>query len=452
MKALLAKYMAKERLRKPHEKILLAASGGMDSTVLAHLLKGLHLPFALAHVNYSLRGSASDGDAQFVTDLANQLDVPVFQTTQPLHLVKEAGESIQMAARRVRYAWLEQVAQAEGYQKIATAHQADDNAETLFLHLIRGTGIHGLHGILPKRDPYIRPLLFATREDIAAFAKANDISYREDASNQRDDYLRNQIRHHIIPRLQDMNPSLIATMQQNIAWWRHAETLYEERMEFYRKRLLISRHNEIFIPLRRLMTYAQPEVLLGALLRDSGFNSTQLEQLLDKDTQPGARVESDTHRLYKRARFLILSPLQSADATWIEVYAKPKQTIRLPGGQMTIRIQPWTSGQPIPGAAHVAMLDADTIKWPLVFRRWKAGDYFYPLGLTRKKSNKIGKKKLSDLFTDLKLTPTEKEAAWVVTSGEHIVWVAPYRIDDRHKITQHTREVLMMSWSAEKRQ
>ncbi len=446
MRERLANYIEQEGLRQSHQKVLLAASGGIDSTVLAHLFKALSLPFALAHVNYKLRGTDSDADAAFVTQLAHQLKVPVFSTELPIDTDQLAGDSLQMRARDLRYSWLEQLRQAEGYHLIATAHQANDNVETLLLNIVKGTGIKGLHGILPRNGVRIRPLLWATREEIRAYAKAHQISYREDATNATMAYQRNFIRHEVLPKLAELNPSVINTMQDNIQRWRHVEALYEQRLEDYRKKLLDQRGKEIYIPLRRLLSYSHPVQLLYALLADKGFHTDQLTKILALSTDTaGQVVYSEQYQLVKHRRFLILAHRDSQQASRVWLSAKQDQ-VTLPTGTLQLKVEPWQWGRTIPKDRHIALLDAEKVEWPLLIRPWATGDYCYPLGMTKRDSDKVGKKKLSDLMTDLKLSKLDKEKVQVLQSGERIAWVLPYRIDDRFKITPSTRQVVRLRW------
>lgn len=446
MKAALSTFIEKEQLWRPHQQVLLACSGGMDSTVLAHLLKELAIPFALAHMNYQLRGTDADADQQFVQILAATLNVPFFTVNAPIDKKNLQGASVQMAARELRYEWLEATRKENGYDLIATAHHADDNAETILLNMVKGTGIQGLHGILPIANQLIRPLLFATRSDISQYAADHSIAYREDISNASADYQRNFLRHEVIPKLQEINPSFIPTMQANSYRWRMAEALYRERLSEYRKRLLTQRNAEVHIPLRKLKKYAFPATLLYAILDGYGFNHTQLQQMVDLPIDAsGQQAHSATHRLVKHRHVLILAPLDSQAATqyWIE---KDQQTVTLANGILKIEKLPWTPLTEIPKEKNVALVDASRLKWPLIVRKWQHGDYCYPLGMTKRHSSKVGKKKLSDLFIDLKLSVTDKENAWVLTAKDKVMWVMPYRLDDRFKITNNTQAIYRFTW------
>lgn len=438
-------FIAHEGLLKPHERLLVAVSGGLDSVVLCHLLHDAGLQFGLAHINYGLRGADADADEQFVEALATGWELPfyVFRPDTKAH-AKETGAGTQAAARELRYDWLNEIAETHGYHKIATAHHADDNLETLLQHLVWGTGIGGMRGISPINGRVVRPLLFASRKMLYEYASANQLQWREDLSNRETVYQRNFIRLEVVPLLRKLNPSLTETFSDNILRFRAANHLYGERLEWYRKRLLRPRGNELYIPLKRLKAYPWGVYILFDLLRTYGFSFGQLETMVQlHGDQSGQQVLTDTHRLIKHRQFLVLATRQSELATL--VYVQPGETrVAVPGGVFYFGAEDWSTHKTVPGGAGVAVLDMRQVQWPLTLRRWKEGDYFYPYGLTKPRSDKPGKKKLKRLFSDLKMSVTDKEQAWVVQSGDRIVWVAPYRPDHRFRVTEQTLEVLVV--------
>src|ERR1017187_10418267 len=241
-------FIKKENLFLTKDKILVAVSGGIDSVVLCELFHQATIKFGIAHCNFKLRDKESDGDEIFVKALAKKYDVPFYSKSFDTALYsKENGISIQMAARDLRYSWFEEIRIKEKYQYIAVAHHQNDVVETVLMNLIKGTGIAGLHGILPKKDKIIRPLLFATREEIEAFAKENKLKFREDSSNQSDKYLRNKIRHQIIPVMKEINPSLESTFADNINRFKLAEALLNKRIDQIREFRFKYQGNQIII-------------------------------------------------------------------------------------------------------------------------------------------------------------------------------------------------------------
>ena len=279
---------------------------------MSYLCKQVGLNFAIAHCNFQLRPKAATQDEKFVKDLAAQFDVDYYHKSFKTEAyAKKYKISIQMAARDLRYEWFEQIRAKHGFDFIATAHHLNDSIETLMMNLIKGTGIKGLHGIQPKVGFVLRPLLFASQTQISDFVRKESLAFREDESNLSDKYLRNQVRHEIIPAMAKLNPDFEATFQANIKRFSQVETIYEQALEGFRKQLMFARGEEYFIPFRKLMRYQAAESICFELLKDFGFNNSQVVQLLSTDKrQSGKRFESSSHRIIQDRNWWIISPNQ----------------------------------------------------------------------------------------------------------------------------------------------
>ncbi|MGX5819368.1 tRNA lysidine(34) synthetase TilS [Chitinophaga lutea] len=433
----MSSYIATERLLQGGDSVLAAVSGGTDSIVMLHLLVSAGIRTEVAHMNFQLRGDESARDESFVRTLAQQYGLP-FHTMRAdaAAYAAEHRVSVQVAARELRYAWLETLRQEQGLTAIATAHQLQDNAETLWMNIAKGTGIAGMHGILPKQGRIIRPLLFATRGEITAYAAEHGLQHVEDSSNTTDKYTRNFFRHRILPQLEEAYPEAVRNAGATIARMREAEMLYQQALEAHRKKLLTQRGNQFMMPVLLLQQAMPLGTILYELLKPFGFSpsqSPQIQRLLDSDT--GRWVASDTHRIVRDRKWLIIAPLEAAAATYF-VIEEGQDRLALPEGEMLFK-RLASDGSISDEGPLVAHVDAGQLEYPLLLRRWKQGDYFYPLGLRKKK-------KLSRFFIDQKLSLPDKEKVWVLESGKRIVWVAGLRIDDRFRITPATRQVLRL--------
>lgn len=441
-------FIEKHRLIKPGQRILLAVSGGLDSMVMLHLLADLGYPLAVAHVNFQLRGTDSDQDEIFVKEQADKLRLPFHATRfDTSKTAQQEGISIQMAARKLRYDWFDDLCEQHGYEAIATAHHANDQAETMLLHLVKETGIRGIRGMQPQFGNRIRPLLFANRAELERYAQNKEVPYRVDASNVSLAYERNYLRLQVIPALEKLNPNLIKSLAESANHLRFAEMLFEERLVHYRRKLLVSRGNDFHIPLRLLRSYPEPPKLLFELIRDRGFAFDQIEQLLELPIEAsGQEFTSTTHRLIKNRQMVILTSIRSESASFITIQPGEKRVNLL---DATLHFEEIENLETLrfPNDGSVATVDARKLEFPLVVRRWKKGDYLYPLGMTKPNSNKVGKKKLSDLFTDLKLSQADKERVWILCSGKKVVWVVNHRIDDRFKITPSSKHALRIRFA-----
>ncbi|MCL2098404.1 MAG: tRNA lysidine(34) synthetase TilS [Bacteroidales bacterium] len=422
-------YNQKQGLFSPHDNILLAVSGGMDSMVLARLFLRSGQIFGIAHCNFSLRGKESDEDQAFVQEWAAQHNIPFhticFDTNE---YAVQHKLSTQMAARELRYNWFSSLVEQHGYTKIAVAHHANDLTETLLLNFTRGTGLKGLCSMAPANGNIIRPLLFAQRLEVQKYAKENDISFREDSSNASDDYARNYIRHHIIPKLESLNPSLIETLLHNSRYFSQAQSLISKiaREEFEKCCDFIN--NELYIDIPTLAASGTPGLFLHEWLQEYGFNSRQVDDIvIALEGQAGKRFHSASHKLIKDRDKLI-------------VIEHCRATMHCVSTALSFDQFPYLPAMSIPQDKNTAWLDADKLQLPLITRLWKKGDTFVPLGMK-------GKKKVSDFFIDKKIPLHHKEKQLVLLSGKDIVWLVGQRIDDRYKTTSATKNIYQIRWN-----
>jgi len=429
-------YIKKENLFAPSKKILLTISGGIDSVVMAHLFAESGTEFGIAHCNFQLRDHESDEDEIFVKKLAEKLHVEFFvKRFDTTAFANEHGISIQMAARDLRYDWFEEIRRKNEYDFIATAHHQDDRIETFFINLSRGSGLRGLRGMLPKNDKIIRPLFVFTRKEIEAYAGSNNIIFREDSSNQEQKYLRNQIRHEIIPAFKKRNLAFHDEMIQTLDRLRETEEIYSEIILQKKKELLIKKGETYSISINELLKISPLNTWLFELLRDFDFNFASCLSIAQSlKGISGKEFFSATHRLIKDREKLIIIPLQKnelrdeylIDANVMEITAP----IHLTFNRIEI-----TADFKIPADPNIACLNVTKITFPLKLRKWKHGDIFYPLGMDKPK-------KLSDYFIDNKFSINKKEDAWLLCSGDDIVWIVGHRIDDRYKVISSTMELL----------
>lgn len=418
-------------------KILLAVSGGVDSMVMAHLFHKCGIIFGIAHCNFGLRGAASDMDEALVHDWCLQYDVP-FHTTK-FETKKYSGEwkkGTQETARILRYEWFNELRQEFGYVRTATAHHANDNVETLLINLFRGTGIQGLHGISPDNGKIIRPLLFAERAEIMEYALTEEISWRDDESNANDDYTRNAIRHNLIPEIQKMFPGVISSINESIHRFAEAEILYNKAVADQRKKLLEKRGNDYYLAIRKLQHVEALNTICYELLQLFGFTALQMPQVIKLlSAEAGKYVTSGTHRVIRDRNFLIVTTVTSSSTDMIPVEGVPcKIEVEKFDFHFLVKEKPST----VSTDANIAFIHADALTFPLTLRRWRTGDYFYPLGMGMKK------KKVSRLLIEHKVPIHDKEHVWVLECNKRIVWVAGIRLDERFKITLATQRVLVV--------
>ncbi|MBQ3354049.1 MAG: tRNA lysidine(34) synthetase TilS [Bacteroidales bacterium] len=403
----------------PSGKYILALSGGIDSMVLADMLLKSKTDFVLAHCNFHLRGEESDGDEQFVREFAERNGLTLYvKQFNTLNYAEEHKLSIEMAARELRYAWFEELRQQLRYDYIAVAHHADDQLETFFINLLRGSGIRGLKGMQSINGHVIRPLLDLSRAEIQQYAIENGIQWREDHTNAETQFLRNKIRHELLPVIDSISKEGRASILKSINHLASENELYRELVD---EKLfqIVKQDGEV-----QKTSHLSPLIsqLLFEWLRDYGFNSDQACFIYEAmNGQPGTSFFSPTHRVTVERNGLELTPLCQ----------QTESSVRLTYEQISKE-----DCFALDKSPEVAQLDYDKLTFPLKLRMWQAGDRFYPLGMK-------GSRLLSDFMKDLKLTTRQKEECQVLTTAkDEIVWVVGRRVDERFKVTDKTKTIL----------
>lgn len=432
-------FIQEQRLFRKEDRLLIAISGGLDSVVLLHLSVASGYQVELAHMNFQLRREESQRDETFVRQLASAYALPLHvQRTDAGAYALQYKCSTQEAARTLRYTWFRALAEEKGLAYIITAHHADDNAETMLMNLFKGTGMAGLRGILPKQEKLARPLLFASRQMLETYARDHGLAFVTDSSNLTDKYTRNFFRQHIIPLVEQVYPGTQENLRNNMPRFRESESLYREAVDLRLRKLVTRNKQDLMIPVEKLRRSEPLQTLVFELFHPYGFSARQIPELIRfMDAHTGSVMFSDTHRLLKNRNWLIISPVLTRNFAITSIETGVDR-VSFPGGDIHINL---SSDVPAPSAdKNVALLDADELSFPLLLRPWKTGDYFYPLGMTRKK-------KLSRYFIDNKLSLNEKENTWVLESAGRIVWILGQRIDNRFRITPSTTRTARLQWN-----
>jgi len=422
--------------------LLLAVSGGVDSVVLTDLVAKSGIDFSILHCNFQLRGAESERDEQFVRALAKrygkEIHVKRFDTAT---IVAERKMSVQELARDLRYAWFEEIRQT--YQTdanakavwIAVAHHADDNIETLLMNLFRGTGLQGLTGMEPYRGSIIRPLLDIRKEQLKSYASLHGLDSIEDSSNTTNDYTRNYFRNELIPGIKKVYPAVENNLLHTIGRLKEADQLYRQALMHQFESLIEVKGDEYHIPVL-LWKQSRPLVTITyELIKGFGFTAAQtMEAIKMLDAANSSYIASTSHRLIRNRNWMIIAPLaKEHEPSLIPVDSSDSEVVFAAG---RLKITPVFSA-PIPDKPTEVVINADDLKYPLLLRPWKQGDYFYPLGMPKKK-------KISRFLSDLKLSKTEKEKIWVLESDKKILWVLGLRIDHRFRITDTTKQQLRL--------
>lgn len=418
---------------------LVTVSGGADSISLLHAFKHLGLKIWALHCNFSLRGKESDQDEEFVKQFCEHHNIPHsekrFDTTT---YAQQHGISIEMAARELRYSWFREMKNEKKMDYIAVAHHADDVAETVLINLCRGTGIKGLTGIQPIQGDILRPLLCCSRTDILAYIHHHHLEYRTDSSNNTLDYIRNKIRHSVIPVFKEINPSFLNTISENCGHLKETEQIFQYGIRQLRSQILSSKEEELWIDIQKTLSCPAPFTFLYETLKPFGFNKDQIRNILNTHSSvSGKQFVSEQYILTKERTSWQLYPKASLSTVNTLIDAPGKYTI---GNQtFSFTLIPMHSEFKIPTDFQTVCLDADTLTFPLIIRNWQTGDYFYPLGM------KKNKKKLSDYFTNQKFNAKQKQDCLLLISEGQIAWVIGHRLDERFKITSLTKNILMVS-------
>jgi tRNA(Ile)-lysidine synthase len=427
-------FSKRESLFLPADRVIVALSGGSDSLALVDLFTRLNQPIVLAHCNFKLRGEESDEDEEFVRKIAVVYDLPLYVKEFETNEVAWGKHiSIEMAARELRYSWFEEIRMQTECTSIAVAHHADDSCETVLINLIRGTGIRGLSGIQPRQGNVIRPLLFTNREEIINYMEFRHLEYRNDSSNQDMRFVRNRIRQIIMPEFEKINPAIRQTIRDEQVLFQQAQKIIDGYTEQKIKKIAFDYAGLLKISIRGLIEDEFPESILFEILRPFGFHGRQIRKiLLATGSNPGKVFKSKTHTLLIDRDYMVVASEYEVNAE--RYYFDPEfpdQDLPL---KFHCRLLNDVTHYP-PRDQHIACLDYEKLDLPLVLRRWEKGDYFYPLGLNHSK-------KVSDFFIDQKVNRIDKNRSWILASGEQIVWILGYRLDDRFKVTQQTRYIL----------
>lgn len=413
------------------KRLLLAASGGLDSMVMVDLFRQMPIDIAIIHCNFQLRGLESFGDQSFIQKYAETNGIKLFLTQFDTQAFAEDYKlSTQVAARELRYNWFYEVLETENYDYILTAHHADDNLETFLMHLIRGSGIDGFIGIPSQNDKVIRPLLIFSRLEIEEYAKNNTIEWREDSSNTSDKYFRNKIRHNLVPIFKELNSDFLSSFQKTQNYLQETKSMADDASFLVYKQVAKEKGTEIHFDLKQLKKLPNYKSYLYHWFNGFGFSAW--EDIYDLiDGQSGKQVFSDEFRLLKNRDSFILSPINSEDENEEYFINKNQKDINIP---LNLKFSKVTDINIISNTC--IFVDEDKLWYPLVLRRWKEGDVFQPFGMEGKS------KKVSKFFKDEKFSLIEKEKTWLLCSDNEIIWIVGIRQDERYKIKNTTKNIL----------
>lgn len=427
-------YVKEYNLFENNQTILLAVSGGIDSMILCDLFLKSNFKFAIAHCNFHLRGEESNRDERFVREYAQKNNIKIHvKDFDTYSYMKEKGKSMQVSAREMRYSWFNELLKEEGYSYIATGHHIDDSIETFFMNILRGTGIAGLHGILQKVNLVIHPLLFTGRAEIVNYQKENKLEFVEDSSNATTKYTRNKIRHELIPLVKEIAPNFDKIISKEIERFRETEVVFRSVINDAKTELLEIENQTIKISIEKLKSYVPQKIFMYEILSDFGFNEATINSIEDALLETsGKQFYSETHRLVKDRDYLLI--VKNKPQNLNQYLIEESQTSVYSPIILHLEVLKDLQYVKIPKNKEVAMLDYDKLSFPLILRKWKKGDSFFPYGLK-------GEKKISEFYKNLKYSILDKENQWLLCSENDIIWVVGQRIDDRYKITKSTKTI-----------
>jgi tRNA(Ile)-lysidine synthase len=417
------------------KKLLLATSGGIDSMVLLHLCHQLELDIRVAHCNFQLRSDESDEDEDFVKSQTDKLQIPIFiKKFDTKRNAEKEKSSIQVVARNLRYEWFNTLLINNDYDYILTAHHLDDSLETFLINFTRGSGLDGLTGIPEQNGTIVRPLLPFSRTEIEIFAKENNVEWREDSSNPSDNYLRNKLRHNVIPILKVLNPSLLHSFQNTISNLKQAQSLVDDASRIIYRKVVTDINFQKRINLTELIQLPNYHAYLYQWLEPLGFSDW--DSINDLATaQSGKQIHSQNHTLLKDRNELIVFPKQECEKTTLFLIEKKQNEIKFP-----LKMAFCNVDDILNQATNTIFVDEDKLQFPLEIRKWQEGDFFYPFGMN-------GKKKLSKFFKDEKFSLLDKSNTWLLCSDNQIVWVIEKRQDERFKVAEETTKILKINYT-----
>jgi tRNA(Ile)-lysidine synthase len=421
---------------------LVGVSGGVDSMVLLHLLLQCKIVIEVAHVNYQLRGKDSDLDAKLVEVFCEENQIVMHKKVVDTKLYLEENKvGLQEGARNIRYLFFNEILEQRNRMKIITAHHANDNIETVLMHIARGTGLKGLTGIQPEGSLLVRPLLSFTKTEIVDYAIKNNITYREDASNATNDYTRNAIRNILIPEWQKIQPNFENNMLQNISIWNGANEIYESHVKKVLSKLWVIENGNCCIPIRLLLKQGNVAIWLYEILKHFSFNASQIveaQKLLCAEN--GKFIKNKIWRIYRDRNFLVITKITSISESLIIIEDANKE---IEFGFSKLSFEQVDKPENLQTTANVCLVNIEAIRFPLLLRHARVGDYFFPLGMPKKK-------KISKFLIDLKLSQTQKESVWVLESEKKIIWVVGQRMDERFKVKNTSEKVMQIKLTINK--
>ena len=428
-------YIQNQQLLTPKARVIVGVSGGTDSVVLLHILHSLGYECVIAHCNFHLRMEESNRDEEFVRELLKSMKLPYYHIDfETSKYAEQHGISIEMAARDLRYNWFNDLLQKLDAQAIAVAHHADDSIETMLMNLVRGTGLRGLTGIQPRNKKVVRPLLCCTRLELETYLIRYDLDHVEDSTNATIDYQRNKFRNEVLPLLEEINPSLRHTLYDSLQRFEGNLAIYQQAIDKIQEKIVETTDGLTKMNIELIKQQVHIPTVMYEILHPFGFSPALIEQITDNlDAESGKNFYSDTHRLLKDRKYLIINKKEesSVDEYYITLSdAEIDQPFRMRLRSITV-----TNDFKISKSSDCVHVDASKLIFPLQLRRWREGDIFYPFGMKQQK-------KVSDFFINNKLSLIEKEQSWLIVSGDDIVWIVGQRMDNRFRVTDKTTEVV----------